>query len=228
MNAEEQLISEIAFYISELIPINVVETKASLSTIITKYQIRQIDNNEIHPDLIEKLNLFLSSKKLEGLSTLTLDYYELQLMIFAEEIKKKVENITTADIRMYLGNQSGLKMSSIGTKLSILKSFFSWLIGEELIQRDPTAKLTPPKTEKRLPKALIIEELEMLREACKTTRQRALIEILYATGCRLAEINGLNKDQINYQSMIRMLSEKGINKEKYTCRIKLYIMSKNT
>lgn len=73
-------------------------------------------------------------------------------MIFAEQVKKKVETITTSDIRMYLGNQSGLKMSSIGTKLTILKSLFSWLIVEELIQRDPTSKLTPPRTEKRLPK----------------------------------------------------------------------------
>lgn len=96
---------------------------------------------------------------------------------------------------MYLANLEHLKMSTIGQKLSILKSFFVWLHAEELIERNPTLKLKTPKTEKRLSKALTIEELEMLREACQTVRQRAFVEILYATGCRLSEVYGLNKDK---------------------------------
>ncbi|WEZ09592.1 tyrosine-type recombinase/integrase [Priestia flexa] len=104
-------------------------------------------------------------------------------------------------------------MSTIGQKLSILKSFFVWLHAEELIERNPTLKLKTPKTEKRLSKALTIEELEMLREACQTVRQRAFVEILYATGCRLSEVYGLNKDSINFQTMSTNVIGKG-NKER--------------
>jgi integrase/recombinase XerD len=62
------------------------------------------------------------------------------------------------------------------------------LASEEYIKRDPTTKLKTPKDEYRLPKALSIEELEMLREACESARQRAYLEVLYATGCRLSEV----------------------------------------
>jgi len=199
--AGETLISEVVAFISELVPVNVDQVKNRLSQIFTKYHITKVENYDVHPDLTEKIQLFLSSKKLEGLSPLTIEGYELELNIFADKVKKKAQDVTAADIRVFLGQFKDLKMSTIGKKLSVLKSFFSWLAGEEIIQRDPTAKLKPPKTEKRLPKALSIEELEMLREACKTVRQRAFIEVLYATGCRLSEVYKLNRSDINYQTM---------------------------
>lgn len=211
--AGEHIISEIAGYISELVPIHVEKTKSELSSIIAKYHITKVEEDEIHPDLTEKIQLFLSSKRLEGLSPLTLGNYKLNLNIFAEKVKKKTENITAADIRVYLGQFKDLKMTTIGTKLSILKSFFSWLAGEEIIQRDPTIKLKPPKTETLLPKALSVEELEMLREACETVRQRAFIEVMYATGCRLSEVYGINVRDINQQSMSCRVIGKG-NKER--------------
>lgn len=178
-----------------------------------KYHVKKVEKDEVHPDLTEKIHLYLSTKRLEGLSKVTLESYELQLGIFAKDVRKHVANISASDIRVYLGQFSDQKMSTLGTKLSILKSFFSWLAGEEIIQRDPTAKLKPPKEEKRLPKALSIEELEMLREACETIRQRAFIEVLYATGCRLSEVYQLNKADINYQTMSFNVVGKG-NKER--------------
>jgi integrase/recombinase XerD len=212
-NAEEQLISEITGYISELVPIHVEETKNKLSSIITKYHVAKVEVDEIHPDLTEKIMLFLSSKKLEGLSKITLAGYQLELRIFSDAVKKRAENITPSDIRIYLGGFENLKMSTVGRKLSVLKSFFGWLAGEEIIERDPTKKLKPPREEKRLPKALSIEELEMLREACKTIRQRAFIEVLYASGTRLSEIHQLNISNINHQEMSSNVIGKG-NKER--------------
>ncbi|MFC0561673.1 tyrosine-type recombinase/integrase [Halalkalibacter alkalisediminis] len=100
-------------------------------------------------------------------------------------------------------------MSTIRKKLSIIKSFFSWLVSEEYIKRDPTTKLKAPKDEYRLPQSLSIQELEMLREACETVRQRAFLEVLYATGCRLSEVHGLNKAYINQQNMSTLVIGKG-------------------
>ncbi|MFE4524760.1 tyrosine-type recombinase/integrase [Cytobacillus firmus] len=212
-NAGEQLISDVVGYISELVPIHVEEVKSKLSAITARYHIQRIKEDETHPDLHEKIDFFLASKKLEGLSQITLDGYRRELGIFAGKVKKRAKDISAADIRVYLGSLNGIKMSTIGRKLSALKSFFSWLAGEEIIQRDPTAKLKPPKTEKRLPKALGIEELEMLREGCQTVRQRAFIEMLYATGCRLSEVHQLNRDSINFQAMSTNVIGKG-NKER--------------
>ncbi|MCM3413506.1 site-specific tyrosine recombinase/integron integrase [Metabacillus litoralis] len=208
-NAGEHLISEIVGYISELVPIDVVKTKNKLSQVISPYHVQLVENDEVHPDLHEKIKLFLSSKKIEGLSKNTLASYKLELRIFSEQVKKRTNEISTADIRVFLGSFEHLKMSSVSRKLSVLKSFFGWLTFEELLDRDPTAKLKPPKKEKRLPKALNIEELEMLREACKTNRQRALIEVLYATGCRLSEVQQLNQRDIDFNTQSCKVIGKG-------------------
>jgi integrase/recombinase XerD len=60
-----------------------------------------------------------------------------------------------------------------------------------------------------MPKSLSIEELELMRESCVTDRERAFIEILYATGCRLSEVYEINKNDINYQSMSCRVIGKG-------------------
>ncbi|WP_194840951.1 site-specific integrase [Filobacillus milosensis] len=61
------------------------------------------------------------------MSPITLGDYLLELSMFAERVKKKAEDISTNDVRMYLSQDDNLKMSTIGKNLSILKSFFHWL-----------------------------------------------------------------------------------------------------
>ena len=185
--AGEQLLSQVIQSVIFLCPsVDHSELRTKLSEVISKFDIKRIDVEQVHPDLQEKIELFLSGKKLEGLSSNTLSDYKLHLAKFSDQVKKKVEDVTTADIRVYLGRFKNLKNSTLSTKLSVLKSFFGWLTAEEILQRDPTTKIKPPKKEKRLPKSLSIEELEMLRESCQTIRQRALVEVLYSTGCRLS------------------------------------------
>src|SRR5690625_3352970 len=117
--AGELLISEIAGYISELLPINVEQTKSDLSEIVANYHVTKVESDQIHPDLTEKIELFLSGKKLEGLSQVTLYDYNLQLRMFSEHVKKRVEDISTADIRVYLGRFKDQKTSTISTKISV-------------------------------------------------------------------------------------------------------------
>ncbi len=207
--AGEMLISEVVGFISELVPIDVEKTKSRLSQVISNFHIQRIEQDDVHPDLHDKIKLFLATKKLEGLSLVTLKNYGLELNTFAEYVKKRTEDINAADIRVFLAEFEHLKMSSLSKKLSVLKSFFGWLAAEEILLRDPTARLKPPKKERRMPKALSIEELEMMREACQTNRQRAFLEVMYATGCRLSEVQALNKSDINYQSMSCKVVGKG-------------------
>ncbi|QJD81729.1 site-specific tyrosine recombinase/integron integrase [Cohnella herbarum] len=193
--------------------IDIVELRMKLSEIISEYDIKRIESEVAHPDLKEKIELSLAGKQLEGLSKITLDGYRIHLRIFADGVKKKVDDVTTADIRVYLARYKDQKIATISTKLSVLKSFFGWLTAEEILPRDPTTKIKPPKKEKRLPKALSIEELEMLREACQNVRQRTLIEILYATGCRLSEVYAINRKDIDYNTQSCRVIGKG-NKER--------------
>lgn len=185
----------------------------SLITVFLQYEVRPTPSLEGHPDLQEKIQLFISGKRLEGLSEQTLKGYRIELRSFSKLVSKPADEVTTNDIRNYLGQLKGQKISTISGKLSVLKSFFGWLADEEIIAKDPAKKIKPPKKEKRLPKALSVGEFELLRESCRTLRERAMVEVLYATGCRLSELARMNRSGIDWQRMSYRVIGKG-NKER--------------
>lgn len=160
-------------------------------------------------DIEDKARMFITARRLEGLSKYTLEGYELELRSLARHVHKPVAEITPNDLREYLSHYEYLKPGSLARKVSVLRTFFAWLVDEEIIPRDPARKIKPPKVGKSLPKALSIEELEILREHCKTPRQRALLEVLYSTGCRLAEIQQLNRDDIDWSTLATKVVGKG-------------------
>lgn len=153
-------------------------------------------------DLNEKLFLFLTAKKLDGLSPNTLKDYKRLIMKFSFVVQKNIENITTMDIRMYLAMRvkSGVKDSTLASAISTLKSFFCWLQCNDYIQKNPMLQIKTPKTDKYVRKALNPEELEMIRDACKDEREKALVEFFYSTGCRLDEVQKLNKSDIEWHT----------------------------
>ncbi len=106
-----------------------------------------------------------------------------------------------------------MKATSVNGQISILKSFFGWLHDEEYIPKNPAKKLKQTKEPKRLRHAMTEEEVELLRQASKTDREKALVEFLISTGCRLSEVVGVNKDDLNWHEMSLNVIGKG-NKER--------------
>lgn len=204
---------ELLNYVVSKTAVDLQETESEIEDMLSKYEVKEIVESNHIEDLMSDIECFLSSKKVDGVSENTIKNYRIELTIFASHIKKKLNNITTNDIRNYLSSFSHLKTISVGTKLSILKSFFGWLVLEEIVVKDPTARIKPPKLEKRLPKGLSIAELEHVRECCNTPRRRAIFEIFYSTGCRLSEISNMDIDDINMQDMSAKVIGKG-NKER--------------
>lgn len=159
--------------------------------------------------------LYLTTKKSEGLALGTLKSYTRVLKKFSNSIRKDVENITTMDIRIYLINRgkTGLSNSTIANETNILRGFFAYLEDEEYIAKSPMRKIKSPKIEKRLRKGLTTEEFEIIRKSTKTIRQKALLELLYATGCRLEEVETMKKSDIDWDNMRIRVIGKG-NKER--------------
>lgn len=160
MAANEQLLHQLNSEITQICPdIDYTKLHITIAGIISLYDIKLARLPGAHPDIRQKVDQFLATKKLEGLSELTLGGYQLELKIFARHLQKPLDQISASDIRLYLSSFPKLKMSSISRKLSVLKTFFGWLTDEELIPKDPVRKIKPPKTEQRLPKALTVEIL---------------------------------------------------------------------
>lgn len=190
-----------------------IKLQSRLEELLSNYNIDKKTINQKEEDLKEKIELFISAIKLEGFSVTTLSDYRLELNLFGLNINKCVEQITTSDIRMYLSSRENIMASTLGKKLFILRSFFGWLVREEYLLKNPTLRISPPKKPTRERKSLTIQELEKVRESCKTLRQRCLIEITYSTAGRLSEIVGMNISDINFNDCSVNVIGKG-NKER--------------
>lgn len=126
---------------------------------------------------------------------------------------------------MYLAVRcKGLKPSSVNGQISIFKSFFGWLNDEEYIPKNPAKKLKQTKEPKRVRHALDDEEIELLRQSSNTDREKALIEFLVSTGCRLSEITNVDKDDINWHEMSLYVIGKGNKERKVYFSVKAKIL----
>lgn len=96
--------------------------------------------------------------------------------------------------------------STVARKVAATKSFFHFLVTEDFIEDDPTATLDSPKVKKQLPKAISSEEMELLlaepakRSTPKAQRDKAMLELMYATGMRATELVELDIDDVNLPS----------------------------
>lgn len=190
------------------------------------YEVVSLEKALVKGDMQEKIILYLSVKKLAGYSIATLKNYKYVLDKLSIFLNKPVATITVNDLRMFLVvNSEGKKKSTINSMIFYIKAFFSWLETEDLIPKNIAKKLEVTKLPKRLRKSLTLEELELLRIACKSNRERALIEFLFATGCRVSEVVNCNIEDLNFnESTIRIIG-KG-DKERIVCfgeKTKLYI-----
>lgn len=187
-----------------------------LDDLLSNYEVEAKDDFGKMEDNEKYIQMFLGSIKIENYSQHTLLNYNYELRRFTQFLnnsEKSILQATTADVRQYLSVHGHLMQSTIVTKLDVLSSFFGWLVKEEELLKNPCAKIKRPKLPKKVRLGLTIIELELVRNACKTIRQRALIEVFYSTGCRLDELRKLNIEDIDWDTSSVIVNGKG-NKDR--------------
>jgi integrase/recombinase XerC len=126
-----------------------------------------------------------------------------------------VEDVSPQSLRLFLGalHVRGNSRASVARKLSAVRSFARYLRREGVLEGDPTALAPSPKLDRRIPRHLDLSEMEKLLETPDTssalgTRDRAILELFYASGLRLSELVGLDLDDLNLSSrMVRVLGK---------------------
>ncbi|MGC9334785.1 MAG: site-specific tyrosine recombinase/integron integrase, partial [Anaerolineae bacterium] len=148
----------------------------------------------------------------KGYSSNTLAAYSNDLSQFMEYLEPRVgswegvDRETIVDYIMIMKADQEYASSTVARKVAAIKSFFHYLVDRGVLEDDPTATLDSPKVRKRLPKAIATNELERLLaepaqdESPKSLRDRALLELLYATGLRVTELVSLDVDDVNLAS----------------------------
>lgn len=170
---------------------------------------------------LERFYQYLRSEK--GLSPHTQKNYQQQLETVAQQLVelgvKEWQQVDTAWVRQIAskGMRQGVKASSLATRLSSLRSFFDFLILRGELNANPAKGVSAPKRKKALPKNLDVDEVNQLLEVDESDplaiRDRAMMELMYGTGLRLAEMISLDIRDINNSSGEVRVIGKG-NKER--------------
>jgi len=157
-----------------------------------------------HPDL----DLFLEHLVVErGLRQNSLEAYQRDLLRYLEYLEARGKEVTTldrAEIPRYLLalREADLAPRSVARHLSAIRQFHRFLVRQGRAAEDPTAHIESPRPWRRLPGVLSSEEVDRLLAACETTtphglRDRAMLELMYASGLRVSELVGLRLGDVD-------------------------------
>ena len=124
-------------------------------------------------------------------------------------------NMTQRRLRAYMANMTKARYAdkTINRRLSSLRTFYGWLVREDVIESNPAAPIPGRKLPKTLPKTMVDEDVRRILEACDEStaeglRDRALIELLYASGARISEAAALKPEDIDFnQGQVRLFGK---------------------
>lgn len=181
-----------------------------------KEECTQLVTSERH--WTKTLKLFIASKRVENCAEGTLQRYQDCVTRLVTTLNKRLEDITTNDVRYYLTmyqEQRGISISYMDTIRRYLHSFFEWLADEEYISRNPLRKLRKIKVPQTIKKPFTSAEMEHLRCSAKCQRDIAIMEFLYSTAGRIGEVVRLNKSDIDWNNKeVIIYGEKGKRERK--------------
>lgn len=178
---------------------------------------------------IDALNLFISSKEIEGCSSKTLHYYKSTLSIMLNEIKKQYYVVSTEDLRTYL---SSYKEKGSASKITvdnvrrIISSFFSWLETENYINKSPARRIHKVRSGKQVKEVYSDEMIELIKQAAKNNRDIAIIDLLISTGIRVGELVRLNIIDVDFENKECVVFGKGNKQRKvyFDAKTKLHLL----
>ena len=181
--------------------------------VLDSFVMHEIATGEDGPD--DLLESYVAAMQVEGRSQKTIDRYVYmigKLMAFA---KVPTRRISVYHIRSFISaeKERGIQDSTLEGHREIFTAYFNWLQRESLIEKNPTVNLGVIKVAKKEKKTYTERELERLNMCCRKERDRAILHFLRSTGCRISEMTGLNRDEVNLEALECVVHGKG-NKER--------------
>ena len=165
-------------------------------------------------DYIDKFIRYLEIEK--AVSSHTLRAYRKDLEIFFDYAKTEPEKIDMIDVRGFVAEQikGGMNKTTVGRRLSCIRSFFKFLHREGYIKSNPAKLVSNPKVSKLLPRFLSVDEVFSLVEKPEgigfiPVRNKAILELLYSSGLRVSELSGLNIEDLNIKESLIKIRGKG-------------------
>ncbi len=153
---------------------------------------------------LENLSNYIDYLSMErGLSGNTELAYRSDLLEFIDFLDtngiKSFDELKRTHINFYIRDlrRKDLAPTSVTRKIASLRGWFKWMMGMNLISHDPTVALEQPKLSKHLPKVLSVSEVDLLLSQKLSKLEKAMLELLYATGLRVSELSNLRMQSLN-------------------------------
>lgn len=147
-----------------------------------------------------------------GRSPKTIEQYDRMIRKLSEAVQKNYLDMTASDLRYFLALEKnrGVSNRTLENERVMISSFFGWLIDEELIAKNPCRTIKPIKYADKIRLPFSNIEIDAIRTACKTPKERAIVELLLSSGIRVSELCALRISDIDFDRLtINVLEGKG-------------------
>lgn len=199
----EQFLNEIKIAIKDVVSQDQLpRIMMIIGAVINDYDMtKQTRELMVYEPFPEEAKMFLVAKTIGGMAQGSTEQYYRVLYEFFQYVHKPIDQVRSNDIRTYLylvQKDRGICNRTLKGRRTIVHSFFEWLAAEDYIPKNPARAVDNIKfcSEPREP--LTAMELEMVRTACASTRDRALVEFFYSTACRVSEAVSVDVADIDF------------------------------
>lgn len=220
-NCRLEFIEKIEYFLStEYKDIDFQKIIDKLIIISNDYEIMERSTEVIPLDSFNEKTVkrYCACLLIDGKAESTIKQYHRTIWKLLDFLQKDVREIGVYDIRYFLAceKERGMSNRTLENTRANLSAFFQWLLLEEVITKNPCMNIKPIKykEEVRLPFSNV--ELDNLRGACKTNRNRAMIELLLSSGIRVSELVNMKVEDIDFNSMVVHVKHGKGNKERIT------------
>ena len=185
-----------------------------LSDLLQDFRMEELQRTgDNEPD--DLLDSFVASMHVQGRSKMTIERYTYVIGRFMAFAGVPTRQVNVYHIRNWLAAEKkrGIQDSTLEGNRQVLSSYFGWLFRESLIEKNPVVNVGVIKVPKKKRKTYSEVDMEKLNQCCKTIRDRAIINFLRSTGCRISEMTSLNRDAVDLDALECVVHGKG-NKER--------------
>ena len=220
---------KVTLILNEMAEFLSVSQMRKLQEVMLKVYSDRKANSKVIPNE-EYAEMFLNSKRIEGCSERTIQYYGTTIYKMLKSIDTPIRKITTERIRQFLSDYQKINGCSNVTVDNVrrnLSSFYSWLEEENYILKSPMRRIHKIKTVQQVKDIISDEDIEMMRDYCTCKRDLAMIDLLYSTGIRVGELVNLNISDVDMNARECVVFGKGGKERKvyFDAKAKLHMQA---
>lgn len=209
----ENLINKVSSSVADLVTDELIKALSDFSVIKECRELTTYDDVDYRI-----LKRYCACLTIDGKSEKTIEQYYRTISKLFQTIQKHFASMDVYDIRLFLAyeKERGVSNHTLENTRCHLSAFFQWLTQEELIDKNPCFTIKPIKYVDKVKKPFSPIEIDALRNACKNSKERAIMELLLSSGIRVSELTQMNVEDVDFDTLTVYVKHGKGSKERVT------------